>query len=320
MSRYDTEEDPALAAERVARDALADVRRFLPYLADLSDQISIFAHEAVPTAGVTADGRVYVGPRWFGGLDRAEALYVMAHELWHLALRSHARADGADAWLLNVAHDWIINDILSEELGTPPPRGGLELGIARDHSAEELVRWLKEGEIWAPPEGQVWREAWPRAERAEAAAAESALAGALRAALGDAAPQPPPPSGDAAEAIAPSGDLFGPAEIARLEPAARALLARAPLDPRALQAKGARVAARHALLHGAGGGDGAGDGRRRVALIEAVEGARKIPIELALQRGLDMLGPATRSYARPSRRQGTRRDVVLAGRAREGWA
>ncbi len=66
-------------------------------------------------------------------------MFVLAHEMLHLALRTHDRARGADRTEFNYAHDYIINDILRAELGQAVPAGGLDMPGARDRSAEEIV-------------------------------------------------------------------------------------------------------------------------------------------------------------------------------------
>src|SRR5258708_26979634 len=63
----------------------------------------------------------------------------MAHELLHLALQSHERGIGTDPARFNVAHDYIINDVLAEALGHPIPAGGKEWSGARHMSAEQIM-------------------------------------------------------------------------------------------------------------------------------------------------------------------------------------
>ena len=65
---------------------------------------------------------------------------VLAHEIFHLALRTHDRSVGSDPLQFNYAHDYIINDILRSELGfTQIPAGGLDWPGARRMSAEEIM-------------------------------------------------------------------------------------------------------------------------------------------------------------------------------------
>ena len=67
-------------------------------------------------------------------------MFVLAHELLHLALRTHDRANGSHHLEFNYAHDYIINDILQAELGFEQvPAGGLDMPGARHKAAEEIV-------------------------------------------------------------------------------------------------------------------------------------------------------------------------------------
>ena len=144
-------------AQEHAQRALNNVRNLQPYLGDLADMVAIHVEPRIPTAGITADGRLFVNPDWFLSLSGPEAIYVIAHELWHLVLQSHARAGPADRWHVNVAHDWIINSILTDELEIMPPKNGLWFDGAGNHSAEELVRWLKDGSAPQVDQHSVWK-------------------------------------------------------------------------------------------------------------------------------------------------------------------
>lgn len=53
--------------------------------------------------------------------------------------------------------------------------------------------------------------------------------------------------------------------------------------------------------------------------VLALRGLYRTPWELALQRWIESVAPADRTFNRPSRRETERTDVVLPGRRREGW-
>src|SRR5438477_8245735 len=93
----------------------------LPHLAGLAHSVRISVDARVPTIGVFPFGRLVANPRWFAALAPPDAAFVVAHELLHLALGTHERAEGTDHELFNVAHDLIINDVLEEALGRPAP-------------------------------------------------------------------------------------------------------------------------------------------------------------------------------------------------------
>src|SRR5439155_15747149 len=87
--------------------------------------------------------RIVVNPKWFLSLPMPDQVFVLAHEVLHLALRTHERCEGSDARLFNIAHDYIINDMLRESLDCPVPAQGLDMPGAAKRSAEEIVADLK---------------------------------------------------------------------------------------------------------------------------------------------------------------------------------
>ena len=80
----------------------------------------------------------------------AEGAFVMAHELMHLALHTHRRGRGANQHAVNVAHDYIINDMLVQSFGRPVPGNGLYLEGASRMALEHLLPMLQRGEIPSP--------------------------------------------------------------------------------------------------------------------------------------------------------------------------
>jgi predicted metal-dependent peptidase len=114
----------------------------LPHLSGLAQLVRIHIDSRVSTMCIFQSGRLVVNPDWFKTLNRAEATFVMAHELLHLALKTHERTIESDPQLFNWAHDYIINDMLVESLGGPVPAGGLEWEGARQMSAESLIQQL----------------------------------------------------------------------------------------------------------------------------------------------------------------------------------
>ena len=121
--------------------------------------------ERVPTIGVFASGRLVANPQFVGRLKDNELVFVLAHEMLHLALRTHDRAKGADRLEFNYAHDYIINDILRTELGMPVPAGGLDMPGAREKSAEEIVLEMRRNQQRSPRRS-VWQGEATSARRA----------------------------------------------------------------------------------------------------------------------------------------------------------
>lgn len=80
---------------------------------------------------------IYINPA--AALSENELRFVMAHEILHVALRHHARIEGRDAFLWNVACDFVINGWLLEMgLGQIPEFGGLHDDRFKGLSAEAV--------------------------------------------------------------------------------------------------------------------------------------------------------------------------------------
>lgn len=282
------------------RNALRLVCASLPHLAGLANAVRIFVDERVPSAGITQSGRLVVNPHWFGQLNYAEAAFIAAHELLHLSLETHERGAGTDAFVFNCAHDYIINDILVEELGHKVPQGGLACAGARLLSAEKIAAMLNDGRLPGP-------KAMPK----------SALSRALEEAglLPELPPSLGPGIGDVFDKemerrLFPDSD---PAEDERMRRRMRALAAKA----NSLGLLKKRLGELPEVPPAEPPRKEAGDD---VAVADALRSAYQPPWELALQKWMEAIAPGPRSYMRPSRRGTGDPTIVLAGRTRVGWA
>jgi predicted metal-dependent peptidase len=279
-----------------ARACLRLVCATLPHLSGLAAAVRLYVDDRVSTAAVTRGGRVLVNPQWFGALDTSAAVFVMAHELLHLCLRTHARSAGSDGEVFNWAHDYIINDMLVQELGQPVPAGGLAYRGARDLSAEQMVQMIRGGKVPGP-------RPMPRSP--------------MTLALQEAGLLPPSPADDYGPG---SNDVLSPEQERAFFPDDD------PIKEEARQRRVERIAERSLRL---------GVLRERLEQLErersqieepVAEGLLGVlrsfyrpPWEMVLQSWLEAVAPGPRTYARPSRRTGDRTDVVLPGRRREGW-
>jgi predicted metal-dependent peptidase len=256
-----------------------------PHLAGLAAATRVALDERVPTVGVFASGRLVANPQFVGRLKDSELVFVLAHELLHLALRTHDRAKGADRVQFNYAHDYIINDILRAELGfTTIPAGGLDMPGAREKSAEEILLEMRRND----PQVKT------RVFEGEAIPARRMFGGGGHDDAGDVLR-------DATER-----EWF-PGDAAEQEARAAAV--------KALAGKALGLAAAMGKLKGARGAE-PGASRQ---MVSALRGLYRPPWELALQRWLESVAPGERTFVRPSRRGAERTDVVLPGRRREGW-
>lgn len=88
-------------------------------------------------------GEIYVNPS--AGLSESELRFVLAHEYLHAGLQHHERRQGRDAYLWNVACDYVINSWLHDmQVGTMPEIGSLYDESLRDMSAEAIYDILLE--------------------------------------------------------------------------------------------------------------------------------------------------------------------------------
>jgi predicted metal-dependent peptidase len=308
-----------LAAANAAR-ALKLVSATLPHLSGLSHSVRVKVTKKYPVAAIGASGLMLVNPTIFSEAPLPDLVFVVAHELMHLALDTFARAGNAKPLLVNVAHDYVINDILSVELHREVPFGGLVRHGARQESLEALVAELAQNQTENP--NDCWSIARKKKKKQKGPKKpKSAMQEELEKA-GLLPPEPDEPEEADESDDYPPGDALTEEEEAELEP---------ELGPKERTERSERVRReavravslkelREQIDKATGHGQGADGGATRT-LMEAVATAYQPPWQLALQHWLDAVSPGPRSYAKPSRRGADRDDgVVLAGRKREGWA
>ena len=81
--------------------------------------------------------QIYFNPA--AALNEEEYLFVMAHELLHVGLRHHARCEGRNPYLWNIACDYVINAWLIEMgIGVMPPMGAMYDPQFKNESAESI--------------------------------------------------------------------------------------------------------------------------------------------------------------------------------------
>lgn len=311
---------PEEVAHANAVRALKLVSANLPHLSGLCHSVRLKVSRRFPVAAIGSTGLMVVNPQVFSETPLPDLVFVVAHELMHLALDTFGRGGTSDPYLVNVAHDLVINDILSVELGRPVPLGGLVRHGARQESLEALVTELAQNDC-ARPSGcwSIERKRKPKKGRAPKSAISSQLEK-----LGLVSPDPEEPEGDDDDGDCGGGDTLSGEDEAELEPHM------GPKERGAIRERVRREAVRAVSLKelrdqiekhaGRGQGGGADPGASQT-LMEAVATAYQPPWQLALQHWLDAVTPGPRSFARPSRRGADRADgITLPGRKREGWA
>jgi predicted metal-dependent peptidase len=307
----------SLSVENVAMDRARQALRLasasLPHLSGLARLVRLKPTRRVAVAAVAPSGLVLVQPDVFAQIPAGDAAFVLAHELLHLALDSHGRQGDTPRLVVNFAHDFIINDILRDELDRDPPLDGLCLPGARERSLEDLVNELQQGgsddlQCWSPKGARGWRT--PRQSR-----------GAMSRALEDAGLVEPEPTQQRGPAGQPSpGDLLPEDREPEFEPEIGPLLRqRLKEEVRKAAAKAASLAELKKQWDAAGEAAAQAEPQRGSQMMRALRDAYAPPWELAMQRWLDATAPGERTYARPSRRGAQRSDLVRPGRRRQGW-
>jgi predicted metal-dependent peptidase len=297
-----------LAKENAVR-ALKLVAASLPHLSGLCHTVRIQVNKKYPVAAIGASGLLLVNPHIFTESPLQDLVFVMAHELMHLALDSFGRTGNASPRLVNIAHDYVINDILATELNRPVPFGGLVRHGARQESLESLVTELARN-------GSTGEDSWSVERRKPKRGGKSKI----REQLERAGLLPPEPEDAEEEADDPHGDTLTSEEEAELEPTL------GPKERTATRERIRREAVRSMSLkelreqmEAANKSGGRGDVGATRTTMDAITTAYQPPWQLALQHWLDAVSPGARSYAKASRRNSQTTDVILAGRKREGW-
>jgi predicted metal-dependent peptidase len=264
----------------------------LPHLAGLAAAVCVNIDERIPTMGVFASGRLIANPAFTARLNDNELVFVLAHELLHLALRTHERAKGSGQLEFNYAHDYIINDMLRAALGVATiPAGGLDMPGAREKSAEQIVVEMRRNGDFISSRTRVWD-------------GEVTIAGRV---FG-------PQAGGGASGASDSGDVLSDGREREMFPDDAADQARRARAIRDLAAKGLALAKAMGAMQGRGNDAG---GTRQV--VDALRGIYATPWQMALQTWLEGVVPGERTFVRPSRRGADRQDVVMPGRRRHSW-
>jgi hypothetical protein len=204
-----------LAAANALR-VLKLVAATLPHLSGLCHGVRVKVTKRYPVAAIGASGLMLVNPRVFSEAPLPDLAFVIAHELMHLALDTFGRGGTADPQLVNVAHDYVINDILATELNREVPLGGLVRHGARRESLEALVAELARNRSEKRGES-CWSVARKKKKAKSKKKPKSAMQEELERA-GLVPPEPGEPDEGEDDGDPRDGDLLSEEEEAELEP------------------------------------------------------------------------------------------------------
>jgi predicted metal-dependent peptidase len=93
-------------------------------------------------ATAATDGRaIYYNPEFVGGLSLEETIFLLAHEVLHVALAHHLRREGRNLKAWNAAADFVIN-LLLEDAGFTLIPGTLHNRAFAGWSTEQVYRFI----------------------------------------------------------------------------------------------------------------------------------------------------------------------------------
>jgi predicted metal-dependent peptidase len=130
---------PAMRAKAQENLRKAKVQLVLhqPFFASIVLKRSIQMDDAMPTACMTANGKIIVGTEFLSKQTVQKTVGLLAHESMHYAMLHHQRVGWRKPRPANKAMDKVINDILTAS-GMELPDGGVMQAGARDYAWEQL--------------------------------------------------------------------------------------------------------------------------------------------------------------------------------------
>ena len=116
-----------------------------PLFTTTIEQLDFIEDYTLSTAAT--NGRtIYYNPRFMLNLTPDQQLFVLAHEVSHVALNHINRAKGKNMLIWNIATDAVINAFLQRD-GLIPVDGMIFIDNALEYSSEELYKLLSENPI-----------------------------------------------------------------------------------------------------------------------------------------------------------------------------
>lgn len=112
------------------------------FLTSLLYSLKLEWSDDIPTAGT--NGLILkINPKFFYGLSKEERLFVVLHELWHVAKLHSIRRESRDPMLWNSACDYHINNLLLKEIYS-----SFKITVMKDCFKDEKYKDLSEEEIY----------------------------------------------------------------------------------------------------------------------------------------------------------------------------
>ena len=135
--------------------ALAMVEALFPNAVHVLAAMDVRLDDRVETAAVTPSGRMLVAPAFMDTLTVQQVVFIVAHELYHVLYGVFDRFDSDTPpyrrWLVKVAHDFIINDMLEKKFAEA------EFSSARNGTSS-AGNTRRSKSAYIPREGLFWTD------------------------------------------------------------------------------------------------------------------------------------------------------------------
>jgi len=112
-----SQHDVNAARERMSGITFAMYRNF-PFFALLAESCNIRMSDDCPTACVDKHGNITFGREFMSKLNDGELIFILAHEVFHVAFAHFDRRGSRDPFLWNVAGDYAINLLVRDGMST----------------------------------------------------------------------------------------------------------------------------------------------------------------------------------------------------------
>lgn len=111
-----------------------------PSFGSITANCKYVADDSIKTAATDGE-KIYYSPIFMQSLSEEEQLFVLAHEISHIAFNHVYRLEEKDEKTWNIATDAVINISLADD-GLPLPKGAVFIEKAADYDAESLYNML----------------------------------------------------------------------------------------------------------------------------------------------------------------------------------
>lgn len=109
----------SLTVDQKFAKVVIDLRKVRPFYSAIYEAMPHIETDRIETMGVTTN-KLYYNPKFVEGKKYKEFLFVVLHEIAHMALLHPLRGEKLDKELFNIACDLYVNKLVADEFGVEP--------------------------------------------------------------------------------------------------------------------------------------------------------------------------------------------------------